>query len=153
MKYANSCWPLAALGLVTLVASNTATSAQVETAEPTPVSQKVDPATSAETVLQFVGAAAQGDKEAVEEALAKGVDINAQTGTGLTAWHAAKRRGYLSLADHLVTRGADTSILMPEPGDFAEAFLTRDRPEGAPALVVLVTRDGEPIWELRLWLG
>ena len=98
-------------------------------------------------VKEFVTAAARGDQEAIDQALAAGMDINARTPAGSTAWHVARRRGYEELADYLVTQGADASIPMPRPEVLAEASLGRGFTNNSPALVALVARDGKILFE------
>lgn len=98
-------------------------------------------------VKEFAAAAAQGDQEAIDKALDEGLDINVRTPTGLTVWHVAKRRGYVELADYLVTKGADATVPMPEPDALAAAMFGRDVAEDSPALAVLVSRDGDVLFE------
>ena len=58
---------------------------------------------------QLIGAAKSGDLAAVKTLLAKGADVNAKDGDGLTALIAAAGEGQLEVVRLLLNKGADAN--------------------------------------------
>ena len=88
-----------------------------------------------------------GDLPAIEAALAEGQDINATTPSGVTVLHAAQMSGYRDLAEILIEKGADPSIPLPDPVKLADRTFASDTKDGSAALVVLITKDGQPLFQ------
>lgn len=85
-----------------------------------------------------------GDQEAVSEAIAKGIDVNA-TRHGLTPWLTAKRAGFEQIAKLLESKGAKSDAKAPSVGESLDAFLGPQFTKETPACVVLVSRNGKII--------
>ncbi|MEZ6121218.1 MAG: serine hydrolase [Pirellulaceae bacterium] len=100
--------------------------------------------TSQPAAARLVQAAVRGDRDLLVQMLDEGVDVNA-THEGYTAWAAAKRSGYLELAEYLESRGAKTDIPLPSLNDFVDQRLASNFGETTPACAVLVARDGKII--------
>ncbi|MBI4721016.1 MAG: serine hydrolase [Chitinivibrionia bacterium] len=96
---------------------------------------------------KLVSAAKQGAMDELTLLLENGADVNAATGSGMTAYHAAKMYGRTDTAKLLVRCGADTTIAMPSK-DALVASLFEPLGDGAsPGAAVLVSRNGSIVYE------
>ena len=59
--------------------------------------------------LALIGAANDGNIEAVKKHLAAGADVNAKSNTGRTPLHWAAARGHKEVAELLIAEGADVN--------------------------------------------
>ena len=62
---------------------------------------------SSAALLHALGA---GDLASADAALDAGANIDAVTAGGMTAYRHAARRGFTEVAEHLIARGADTTV-------------------------------------------
>ena len=67
--------------------------------------------------LALIGAANDGNIEAVKKHLAAGADVNAKSNTGRTPLHWAAARGHKEVAELLIAEGADVNAKV-EVGDY-----------------------------------
>ncbi len=94
-------------------------------------------------------AAKEGDLDRMQTILTqdRGIQINAKSKYGLTAWQAAKLYGRADVTDFLVAKGADTNLPIPPPESLVDTMLS-DLTKGQTAgAAVLVSRDGKVLFE------
>jgi CubicO group peptidase (beta-lactamase class C family) len=107
----------------------------------------VPPVDPTAPVRRLVAAAGYANLEALNKELAAGVDINARTPEGLTAYLVARMRGQQDICDLLVKRGADPRVPFPASDKLVDALFRRRFEAGAPGAAVLVARDGKILFE------
>ncbi len=91
----------------------------------------------------LVKAGRAGHIDQLELLLENGAEINAISGSGLTALHAAKVKGRQETIDFLLKSGADSSIPMPSKEKIID-WMFEDVEDGMnPGCAVLVARDGK----------
>jgi len=94
-------------------------------------------------VRDLIQAAFDGDSQKVSELLADGVDANASTGPGLTAWQAARIKGLSDIMDLLVKRGADTNVVPPDRKAVLDWYVKQKVGPGSPGVALAVVKDGD----------
>ena len=95
---------------------------------------------------KMVVAGVTGKLEQIKQLLAAGVDVNATNDQGLTAYQAAKIRGYEAVATWLAENGADIERSFADPSVLADAILTEESRPNQPGVAVLVSRGGEVLF-------
>ena len=102
---------------------------------------------------KLIGAVLASDVGTIEKLLGQGLDVNAQTKPGLTAYQAAHLRGDPELMRLLASRGAVTNAPMPPPDKLADALFARVFPNNAPGAAVLVAQNGTVLFKKGYGLG
>ena len=92
-------------------------------------------------------AAGHGDLDAVEDLLNRGASPNATSGPGMTAWQFARIRGRRETADLLASKGADTTLPMPDPRELVTWYLENELPNDEPGAAILISRQGNVLFE------
>jgi CubicO group peptidase (beta-lactamase class C family) len=96
---------------------------------------------------KLLAAAHNGDTDAVNLLLDRGVDINSRDRTGLTAAQSARLHGQKEMVELLARKGADTRATIPTAEQLVEAlFSSLIKPE-APGAAVLVAQNGRILFE------
>ncbi len=105
----------------------------------------LDSATLAEALWD---SAADGDVDRVEKILSldKGLDVDAATRYGLTAWQIAGIFGRTDAAELLAARGADVTLPQPAPEATVTGMLSKPTAGRTPGVAVLVSKDGEILY-------
>ena len=112
----------------------------------TTISHAEEPASIA-SVNKFIAAAETGDKESLLTHLKEGVDVNAKSPMGLTAWTVAKRAGFVEIADLLESKGARTDIPVPSVGKLVDRGIGKAFSGDSPGCAILVSQNGEVLFE------
>ncbi|MEK7399441.1 MAG: serine hydrolase, partial [Candidatus Poribacteria bacterium] len=87
-----------------------------------------------------------GDIVPIEKLLSNGIDINLRNKTGLTALHTANMIRRQDIAEFLLDHGADPNIPMPSQEAIMDSILKEATTGVAPAVTVLVSRDGKILY-------
>lgn len=95
----------------------------------------------------LVTAALNGAVDQMSLLLTNGASVAAKVGPGLTAWHAAKIRGYAEAAELLAKHGADVKCPFPNAGKTLDWLVAQRVPADAPGLALAVVQDGRVIFE------
>lgn len=91
---------------------------------------------------ELVFASWENNFEKIKSLVSDGVDINAQTGPGLTAYHCAKLRGNQTIQEWLLENGANPDIIMPEKNQIADLIFKRNADSDSPGGALAVVQDG-----------
>jgi ankyrin repeat protein len=84
----------------------------------------------------LVDAARRGEVEVVQTLLAKGADVNAAEGDGLTALHAAAEQGHVEVAELLISAGAELEA-STRIGQYTALHLAARRGHGSVVQVLV----------------
>ena len=96
---------------------------------------------------KLIGAVVAGDGESIRRLLEQGLDINAQSKPGLTAFQAARLHGDADLVRLLANRGALTNAVMPARDKVVDALFTHVIRKDAPGAAVLVAQNGTVLFK------
>jgi len=88
-----------------------------------------------------------GDLDNVRMLVENGVDVNASNEIGLSAFQNALIRGREDITKYLKEKGADTLSALPEFKSLVDNIFKSATKERCPGAAVLVSRDGEIIYE------
>ena len=106
-----------------------------------------DPPNTAKTdANRFVAAGFSGDLDGIKELLASGIDVNCESDHQITAYQAAKMRGYEKVAKFLAEKGADTKRPFFDPQVYVEGMLFEMAKPDEPGVAVLVSRNGKVLF-------
>jgi CubicO group peptidase (beta-lactamase class C family) len=104
-------------------------------------------APSINSTNDLIQAAFEGDSQKISRLLAEGVEVNANTGPGLTAWQAARIKGHRDIMDLLVKKGADTNAVSPNPKAVLDWYVKQKVGPGSPGVALAIVKDGESVFE------
>ena len=95
----------------------------------------------------LVQSAGRGNLDDVKLLLSNGADVNAQNGTGLTAYQSAMIHGRDKVMDFLKEKGAKTDLPMPSLEKLSDAVFTGAQSGETPGVSVLMARNGQIIYQ------
>ena len=100
---------------------------------------------------RLASAIIEGNLDAVEKLLDKGVDVNAPLAEGLWALDVARLCGWKSIEKLLLERGAKKANAKSIPPgtlapDLADLYLSGDIEKGSPGFSVIVSREGKELF-------
>ena len=95
---------------------------------------------------KLVTAAVRGNLDRVKILQANGVNVDTANEFGLTAYQAAKIRGYTNVANWLAENGADTERSFADPKIYVDAILREESRSNQPGVAVIVSQDGEVLF-------
>jgi CubicO group peptidase (beta-lactamase class C family) len=98
-------------------------------------------------VRDLIRAAFDGDRQTISVLLSNGVDANARTSPGLTAWQAAKVKGHADIMDLLAKAGADTHTAPPKAEAILDWYVKEKVGPGSPGLALAVIRDANLVFK------
>lgn len=96
-----------------------------------------------EVTKKLVRAAASGQLDSIKQLHADGADLDAANKQGLTAYQAAKIRGYEHVAEWLKEEEADTERSFEDPAVYVDSLLGDLSKTDEPGVAVLVARGGK----------
>jgi CubicO group peptidase (beta-lactamase class C family) len=115
-------------------------------------SSETKPAASSQSkesqAIKLIGAVLTGvDTEAIQKLLDDGIDANARSESGLTAYNAARLMGETEVAQFLANRGVDTNVPVPPPEKLVDSLFAHLYTNNAPGASVLVAQNGKILFE------
>ena len=95
----------------------------------------------------LVQSAGRGNLDDVKLLLANGADINAQNGTGLTAYQSSMIHGREKVMDLLKEKGAKTDLPIPSLEKLTENVFISTQSGETPGVSVLMARNGQILYQ------
>jgi CubicO group peptidase (beta-lactamase class C family) len=96
---------------------------------------------------KLIESSGNGDLDNVRMLIENGVDINSVNEIGLSAFQNALIKGREDITEYLKEKGADTLSALPEFKSLTDDIFKSATKERTPGVAVLVSRDGEIIYE------
>lgn len=103
-------------------------------------------ATTQDLTKKLVRAAVAGQLDGIKKLHADGADLDAANEQGLTAYQAAKIRGYEHVAEWLKEKGADAERSFEDPAAYVDSLVKELSSQDQPGVAVLVSRGGKVLF-------